>query len=338
MWLLPLRKLAPGLGLIALLSLFLLLQDRMNRREDSLTRIAILKFSSRQTLDETVRGYVDGLASRGFVHGNNIEIVHFNAENDLPTANTIASEVVGSRFAMVLTASTPALQVMANANKKGTLVHVFGTVTDPFISGVGLQREHPELRPPHLAGIGTFQPVEKAFLIAREMNPRLKKVGVTWCRSETCSEACVNIARSVCDSLGIELYESVVDQSSGVLEATQALVSRGAEAIWVGGDNVVEIAVDMVIKAANAGKIPVFTNNPDHPPLGAMFGIGANYYEVGLQVGNLAADILEGQKPSSIPIDNVVPEKLIVNRAALRVAGEAWRLTESLTERADTLL
>lgn len=271
MWFSHLRKVAPGLGLIAMLSLLLLLQDRMNRSSHPITRIAILKFSSRQTLDETVQGYVDGLAARGFVAGKNIEIVHFNAENDLPTANTIASEIVGSRFDMVLTASTPALQVMANANKNGAVTHLFGTVTDPFISGVGLQREHPEIRPPHLAGIGTFQPVEKAFVVARAMNPRLKKVGVTWCRSETCSEACVNIARTVCDSLGIELLESVVDQSSGVLEATQALVSRGAEAIWVGGDN-------------------------------------------------------------------VVPEKLIVNRAALQAAGVSWQLTEALTERADTLL
>lgn len=338
MWFVHLRKVTPGIALIALLSLLLLLQDRMNRSSEPLTRIAILKFSSRQTLDETVRGYVDGLAERGFVQGKNIEIVHFNAENDLPTANTIASEIVGSRFDMVLTASTPALQVMANANKKGAVIHIFGTVTDPFVSGVGLDREHPELRPPHLAGIGTFQPVEKAFLVAREMNPNLKKVGVTWCRSETCSEACVKIARTVCDSLGIELLESVVDQSSGVLEATQALVSRGAEAIWVGGDNVVEIAVDMVIKAAQGGKIPVFTNNPDHPPLGAMFGIGANYYQVGLQVGRLAADILEGQKPSSIPVDNVVPEKLIMNRAALQASGADWQLTGALTERADSLL
>jgi ABC-type uncharacterized transport system substrate-binding protein len=333
------RKLGPGLAVILGVSLILVFTDRNPVRvQQPLKRIALFKFSSRQTLDDTERGYVDALSSRGFVQGKTISLTFFNAQNDLPTANTIAGEIVHGKYHMVLTASTPALQVMAQANKKGTVVHVFGTVTDPYGAGVGLDRMHPEERPAHLSGAGTFQPVEKAFLIAREMNPRLSKVGVTWCRSESCSEACVLIARKVCDSLGITLMESMVDNSSGVLEASQALVVKGAEALWIGGDNTVEIAADMVIKAAREGGIPVFTNNTDHPALGALFGLGANYYQVGLQVGRIAADILEGADPVSFRVDNVVPEKLLINRQALNAAGNSWNLTEALVARADSIL
>lgn len=339
MWTKGFRKI--GIGLMVILSIILLLivaERKKPRTAESPKRIALFKYSSRQTLDDTERGYIDGLAARGYVDGGKIELTLYNSQNDLPTANTVASGIVNGGFDMVITASTPALQVMANANKEGKLIHIFGTVTDPFAAGVGLDRDNPLVRPKHLAGAGTFQPVEKAFLIAREMNPDLKKVGVVWCLSESCSEACVLIARRVCDSLGITLVESTVDSSIGVMEAAQALVAKGVEAIWIGGDNTVEIAADMVIKAANGGKIPVFTNNTDHPALGAMFGIGANYYEVGLNVGNIAADVLEGKDPATISVENVVPERLIINGSALKAAGASWSLTDALKVRADTIL
>ena len=333
-----LKNIGLSLAIMGILSALLLYEPGRPDKKEPKVRIATFKFSSRLTLDETERGCIDGLAARGYADGGKLILSRYNSENDLPTANTIASEIVSNRYDMVITISTPSLQVMANANKAGKVTHVFGTVTDPFASGVGLDRNNPSNRPAHLAGMGTFQPVEKAFLIAREMNPALQKVGTVWCRNETCSEACVKIARTVCDSLGIELLEATVDNSNSVLEAAQSLVSRGAEVLWIGGDNTVEIAAAMVIKAALEGGIPVFTNNTDHPPMGALFGLGANYYEVGLQVGNMAADILDGAHPAEIPVNNVVPEKLLINGTTLQSLGKGWQLTEALKERADSIL
>ncbi len=333
------RNLGPSVFLIMLLSALLLISEtpkKQNLSETGLHRIAIFKYSSRTTLDDTERGYIDGLATEGYINGKTIELIRYNAENDLPTAHLIAAEILNKNVDLVITASTPALQVMAKANQKGKIRHVFGTVTDPFGSGVGLNKDKPEDRPAWLAGAGTFQPVEKAFLYALEMNPGLKKVGVVWCTGETCSEACVRIARRVCKEHGIKLIENTVDNSTSVYEAAKALVSKGVEALWIGGDNTVEIAAAMVIKAGAEGDIPVFTNNTDHPPLGALFGLGANYYEVGLSVGKLASEILRGRTPASIPIENVVPEKLVFNAEKLMYFNNKnWRITANLKQKSE---
>jgi len=325
-----------GIILILLVSSALLLLDLDNRSttKGKIPEVAVFKLSSRPLLDNTERGMIDGLNKNGFIDGKNIEITRYCAENDLPTANTIAQTILNGKYSMVLTISTPILQVMANANEDGNLIQVFGAVTDPFASGVGLSHEHPKKRPAWLAGIGTFQPVEDAILMAREMNPDLKKLGVPWCSHEVCSEACVKIARVVGDSLGIELIEVTVDNSSGVYEAVQALISRGAEAIWIGGDNTVEIAMDMIVKAATDGRIPVFCNNPDMPAKGALFGLGANYYEVGLAAGDIATEILKGVSPNTMPIDNVVPETLIINARSLDGLKQKWSITPGLKKRA----
>ena len=336
------KKLWPSFAIIIAIGAILILTDTKSNKGSEVEkpkRVAFFKYSSRSTLDETERGFVEGLSQLKFVDGERIIITRYNSENDLPTAHTIATEIVSRGYDIVLTASTPALQVMANANKMGKVIHVFSTVTDPFLSGVGINRDNQFNRPQWLAGAGTFQPVKRAFIIAREINPKLQKVGVVWCTGETCSEACVRIARVVCDSLRISLLESTVDNSTGVYEAAKSLVSRGVEAIWIGGDNTVEIASTMVIKAANEGNIPVFTNNLDHPKLGAIFSVGANYYQVGLKIGNMAAEILNGVKPISFPVDNVVPEKLILNGQKIELYNrQNWATPDNLKKIADKIL
>ncbi|HNW50260.1 MAG TPA: ABC transporter substrate-binding protein, partial [Prolixibacteraceae bacterium] len=231
----------------------LLVLDLGNRKTDHKKEvsIAIFKISSRPTLDESENGIIESLTQRGFVDGKNCTIKRFCAEGDMPTANTIAQNIVSSKFNMVITISTPALQVMANANKKGDITHVFCTVTDPYASGVGITGSASNQHPKHLVGIGTFQPVEKAFDIAKQMNPNLKKVGTVWCSSETCSEACVKLARKKCTELGIELIETSVESTTQVLEAAMSLTSRGIDALWLGGDNVVEAGIDQLVNAAN---------------------------------------------------------------------------------------
>ena len=59
------------------------------------------------------------------------------------------------------------MQAVANANKAGKAIHVFGAVADPFSAGIGLNRDNPMEHPRHLTGIGTFMPVAANFQLAR---------------------------------------------------------------------------------------------------------------------------------------------------------------------------
>lgn len=306
----------------------LLLLDLDNRKEGTILKekktIAVFKISSRPTLEQAENGILEALTQRGFIDGQNCTIQRFCAEGDMPTANTIAQNIVSSKFDMVITISTPALQVMANANKKGEVLHVFCAVTDPYVSGVGISGTGTDQHPKHLVGIGTFQPVEKAFEIARQMNPNLKRVGTVWCVSETCSEACVRLARKKCREMGIELVEASVESTTQVLETAMSLTARNVEALWLGGDNVVEAGIDQLIKAANKAQIPLFTNNPYKIIGSTLFGVGAEYFDVGITAGNLAIDVLNGKPTSEISIENVVPVKLVVNHEAPKGFKKKW--------------
>src|SRR5262245_51810413 len=145
-----------------------------------------------------------------------------------------------------------------------------------------------------MTGHGSLQPVDKLFRLAREAHPNLKRVGVVWNPSEANSEAATKMARTICKELGIELIEVTVDSSAGVSEAANAVVGRGVEAIWAGGDVTVAVAFDALVAAAQGRHIPVFTNMASESKKGALFSLGADYYEVGKFGGHIAAKVLRG--------------------------------------------
>jgi ABC-type uncharacterized transport system substrate-binding protein len=329
-----------GIFLITLACAVLLYSDwdqRVGTRR-RIPQVAVLQHVSQPLLDDGVAGILDGLADAGFVNGKNIAIRRYNAENDLATANAIAKQITSGQYDMVLTSSTLSLQSVANANRAGRAIHVFGIVADPASAGVGISRENPLDHPKHLVGIGTFLPVKPAFEMAKRLNPELKSIGVAWNPGESNSEAFTKKAREASRELGIELMEATIENSSGVLEAASALVARGAQALWVGGDVTVMVAIDSVVAAARKGGIPVFSIVPPCVDRGSLFDLGANFYEVGKDTGALAASILKGADPAKIPVRNVVPGKLLVNKLALNGLKQQWRLPDDLVASADVVI
>jgi len=78
------------------------------------------------------------------------------------------------------------------------------------------------------------------------------------------------------------------------------------------------MSISSVVKAANQGHVPVLAFAPDHAKAGALVGLGANYYEVGKVVGEMAGDVLKGRDPATIRIEDVLPQKLALNLTALK--------------------
>jgi len=337
-----LRRLALGLGLIAAASALLLFSDLGSRVKSTASSrtvsVAILQQASQTIIDQGREGMLAGLQERGWVSGQNLRVKTYNAEGDMPTAQTIAHEMANGNYDLLLTLTTPSLQAVANANRASQKKHVFALVTDPVAAGVGVSKDSPLDHPAWLAGYGTMQPVKQAFETARAMNPNLKAVGVVWNAGEANSEAQVKLARQVCNDLGIKLLEATVENSAGVSEAAASLTARGAEALWVGGDVTVLTAIDSVVAVGNKAGIPVFTVIPPNVKRGTLFDLGADYHEVGRLAGVLAGDILNGRDPATVPIENVLPETLALNFQALGRLPGGWTIPDDLRKEAKIVI
>jgi len=334
------KRLALGLILILLASATLLYTDVGSREARKDTggpiRVALVGHASVRALEDGANGAIEALAARGYANGDRIQLSRFCAENDIATANTIAREVTSGSYDFILSMSTISLQTVAGANKTGAKTrHVFGLVSDPYGAGVGISRENHLEHPPYLTGYGCLQPVESIFRMARVMRPGLQRVGLVWNAAEANSVAQTTIARRVCSDLGIELIEANADSSTGAIEAAGSVLARGAEAIWISGDITVSTASEPIIAAAKKAGIPVFSSLPLTIKSGALFDLGANYVEVGRTVGELAADVLDGKDPATIPVENYVPEAFLYNETALEGLRDRWTIPDSVRAKAD---
>ena len=323
--------------LILATSGILLMSDashRENRTKSGTAQpsIAIVQYSSTPLLDEHVRGVIAELERQGCLKRNHQNLRVLNAQGDNTMAASIAREVVEGQYDILITSSTMSLQSIANANRNKRKPHIFGAVTDPYGTGVGITGTEPDNHPAHLAGIGTFQPVTELFKVAKSLNPDLQRVGVLWNPAEQCSAACLRKARAICKELKIELIEVNANNASEVSEALRSLLSKNVEAVWIGGDTVATGAAKFMIQKSGESNVPVITNDPADVGQGALIGLGANYYTVGEYTGKLAAEIIRGRSPASVAIKNVVPEKLNVNQTLLDQL-DGWNMNSAIQQR-----
>jgi putative tryptophan/tyrosine transport system substrate-binding protein len=342
-----LKKLALGLGLIALAAAILLYSDLESRHVNASgpsasrqVRVAFVQQTSTPALDDGVLGALAALRDRGYVDGGRMVLRHYNAQGDISNANAIAKEVTTGDFDLISSFSTISLQTIANANRFATppRKHVFALVSDPYAVGVGINPNNHAEHPPYMTGIGSLAPVEDIFRTARKMRPSLKRVGLVWDPGEANSVITTKIARQVCAKMGIELIEANAESTTLVGEAAGSLLARKIDAIWVSPDLVTTSALDVIVAKARTARIPVFTSMPHRDITGALFEMGADYFALGRLAGDLDADVLDGRNPASVPVENIMPVRLHINKTVLANLRERWDAPEDLLAQANVVI
>src|SRR5678816_743585 len=117
------KRLFLGLLLIVSASAGLLLSDLQRRASNAreVPHVGLLQHASTMLLDEGTRGAIDGLAENGFVDGKTIVIDRFNAHGDISVGNSIAKEMVGARYDLLVTMSTCLLYTSDAADERSSV-------------------------------------------------------------------------------------------------------------------------------------------------------------------------------------------------------------------------
>jgi ABC-type uncharacterized transport system substrate-binding protein len=279
-------------------------------------RLALLVFNDSALLRAIADGALDELKKSGVLRRHNITVDVKSAQNDFAMAQSIAQDIVRQQYDYILTISTPALQVMAQANKK--IPHIFGGVTDPYRMGVAKNQSDHQ---PNLTGLATLQPVGDTIAAIRKLLPNAKRIGLVWNPAEACSEACTYKARDAAKTYGFELIEATVSGTGEVPDALRAVLNRQVDAFLTSGDNTVNLALQSIAQALKEKRIPFFTNTPTDVRHGALLSLGADHVEVGRETGRVAVRVIRGEDTKSIPISDFVPKKMAVNQALAKEYG-----------------
>jgi len=293
--------------------------------------IGMMKIVSHPALDAEQQGVKDALAAAGFVECENLEIIEGNAEGDIATLSTIAQQFVDEDVDLIVATSTPALQAAFNATKDlGGPPIVFNAVTSPYAAGIA---EAPDDHPDWVIGIQALGPVAEALGLIPELMPDVQTIGYIYNPAEANSVVNTEIARPAAEERGLTFEIATISNSNEVQAAAEALVARGAEAFFISTDSTVVAGLEGLIKVANENDIPFFANDTASAQRGAAVALGLDYYVDGVETGELAVGILNGELdiPSTLIVEQDAGS-LVVNLTA--AAEQGLEIPQSFLDRA----
>jgi putative tryptophan/tyrosine transport system substrate-binding protein len=287
--------------------------------------ISVSQFILHPALDALLRGFKETLQGKGFKVKYNIHI----ANGDEATNVEIAKRIEREHPDLVLAISTPSAQACLKNLPNASIL--FSAVTDPVAAGLVAGLNKPG---PHITGMTDMSPVERHIALILELQPRLKRIGVLSNANESNSVSLVKVLQEECRKRGIEVVSKTVEKKEGVAEAAAGLVGR-CDAIYIPTDNTVVSAMETVASICGKNRLPLYAADVESVPQGALVSLAIDYYGMGRQTARMAERLLQGESPSSMPVESLEDYRIHVNLKAAELMGV--ELPVSLLQSADVI-
>ncbi|SDM50573.1 putative ABC transport system substrate-binding protein [Dendrosporobacter quercicolus] len=279
-------------------------------------RVGVLQMVQHGALDAANNGFVDGLASRGYKNGENITIDQQNAQGDQSNLKTISQRFVNNKVDLIYAIATPAAQAVANETK--TIPVVGSAITDYEAAKLVQSNAKPG---GNVTGTTDYLPPKQQIDLALKLIPQAKTVGALYNSSEANSEIQVREMKEYAAEKGLTVIEAAVTNVNDIQQAVQSLVGK-ADFIYCPTDNTIASAIANIARIARAAKLPVLAGDETMVKTGGAAGVSINYYKLGFQSGEMAADILSGKaKPADMPIASQEEAKVIINKETAQEIG-----------------
>nr|OTP18804.1 ABC transporter substrate-binding protein [Enterococcus sp. 9E7_DIV0242] len=276
----------------------------------------MLQFVSHPALDEIYRGIQDGLKESGYKDGENMTIVFQNGQADQSKLSTMSQQLIDKQSDVLIGIATPAAQALANSTSK--LPIVLGAITDPVSAGLVESNEKPGR---NITGVSDKSPVEAQFDLAVKLLPKAASVGILYSSAEENSKYQAAEAEKAAKALGLTVKSYVVPSSNEIAQTVQVMSSE-VDVIYIPTDNTIANAMQTVVNEADKTKTPIIPSVDTMVEEGGLATVGINQYELGIQTGKMAADILSGKSdPATTPIYTFETGDIIINEAQAKKLG-----------------
>jgi len=298
-----------------------------------LVRVGFLVPTTRKGYAPRIDGLRKGLRELGYVEGKNLHIEYRSVEDDrYDRLAELAAQLVGLKVDVLVTGGTPATLALKRATS--TIPIVIGSASDPVATGIV-----PDLARPGGNVTGTsFFTAElgvKRLQLLREAMAQLKRVAVLMNQDNVSMVPIEREMQPAAKQLGIEMVRVDVRSPSDFERAFTAMAEKGAQALVVVEDAMLNVNARQLGAAATARRL-VCIGTPDVAVGGGAFAYGVDQVEMFRRAAHYVDKIAKGAKPGDLPIERVTKFELMVNLKAIKALGIA--LPQTLLIRADRVL
>ena len=293
--------------------------------------VGILQLVTHDALGAAKDGFIAGLKEAGFEDGKNIKLTVKNPEADTATMNQMAEELVRSCDIVLAIATPAATALQTAAETTGRKIPIlFTAVTDAVEAQLVETNEKPGGR---ITGTSDINPVTDQIDLLKELLPTATKFGILYNISEVNSQVQARLAKEEGTKQGLTAVEKTATDAASLPSVVQQLINEGVSAIYLPTDNLVAANMPAIVEKCENAKIPTICGEGGMVTNGGTITYGINYFNLGKQTAAMAVKIINGTKPSALPVETQPADKLEIsaNLESLRKMG--IELPESIRNR-----
>ena len=258
--------------------------------------VGVVQLMVHDALDKSTQGFKDALTAELEAKGKTVEFdIQVAGEPNLCT--TVVNTFTSKNVDLIMANATPSLLAAANAT---TTIPVLGTsvtdYNDTFKGNI----------PENVSGTSDAVPFDQQAQMMIDTLGLVKGdlVGVLYCTNESNSVIQYEAVKKLFDAEGITVKAYTFSETTE-LQTVVTSMANEVKAVFIPSDNTVSANDSIVGTICTEKKVPIYTS------YGGAIGyasLAINYYDLGVETGKMAAQVLLGEKAvSDIEIKTLTP-------------------------------
>jgi putative tryptophan/tyrosine transport system substrate-binding protein len=281
-----------------------------------------------------VTGLLKGLNESGFSLGRNVEIEYRWAEGHYDRLPALAAELVG-RPANVIVASGGEPSGLAAKAATSNIPIVFLAGGDPVKAGLVSSLNRPT---GNLTGISQFaySLEAKRLGLLHELAATADPIAVLINQSNPNAPNQVRDLQEAAARAGVQLLLLPIDVDTDLDPVFATLVKKRVNALLISADPFFNTRRAQIVALAARAKVPAMYEFREFAVAGGLMSYGSNLVEAYRQAGVYTGRILNGVKPTELPVLQPTIFELVINLNTAKALG--FEVPPMLLARADEVI
>lgn len=256
--------------------------------------VGISQLVTHNALNQATQGFKDALTAKLEEAGRTVEFDYQNASNDTTICTTIANQFVAKDVDLIMANATPALQAAYAAT---TTIPILGTSITEYGVALGIENFGGVVGS-NVSGTADLAPLDEQVSMMVELLGLSAgdKVAILYCSAEPNSKYQADEVKADLTQRNIQADVKTFVDSNDIAAVCNGIVSGAYDAVYVPTDNTVASntsTIDNILRGAN---IPVYAGEESTCAGCGFATLSISYYNIGKKTGEMAAEVLLGQK------------------------------------------
>jgi putative ABC transport system substrate-binding protein len=296
-------------------------------------RIGVLVPTSPSIYAARIKAFQQGLREHGYIEGKNIMLEYRYAEGKVERFPELATELVGLKVDVMVTASEDAVRAAKTASS--TIPIVFATATDPVGTGLVASLARPGDNATGLTVIGPALDGKRLELL-KEAFPKVTRVALFWRIGGPRGNLPFSDTEAVAKGLELQLQSFGVRGVNDFAAAFETAKRTGIEAILTTPNPIINTVRNRLVDFAAKNHLPAMYAGPEFVDAGGLMSYAPNYGDLFRRSATYVDKILKGANPADLPVEQPTKFELVINLKTAKQIGLI--IPPNLLARADKVI